>query len=63
MTNRMIFFKIVYFVTLDGDVPHFPLYGVFLSLLIRIARVCSNVKEVTTETNFWMLSCQYHKPL
>ena len=28
---------------LDGDVPGSPSYGVYISQLIRFARVCSNV--------------------
>ena len=38
-------FDIVFFFTfLDGDVPHRPYYGVYISQLIRFARVCSYVK-------------------
>ena len=29
--------------SLDGDVPRSPSYGVYISQLIRFARVCSNV--------------------
>ena len=35
--------KIVNFPFLDVDVPRFPSYGVYISLLIRFARVWSNV--------------------
>ena len=34
-------FEIVNFPFLDGDVPHSPSYGVYISQLIRFARVCS----------------------
>ena len=34
-------FEIVNFRFLDGDVPHSPSYGVYISQLIRFARVCS----------------------
>ena len=34
---------IVNFPFLDGDVPHSPPYGVYISQFIRFARVCSNV--------------------
>ena len=34
-------FEIVIFLFLDGDVPHSPSYGVYISQLIRFARVCS----------------------
>ena len=30
---------------LDGDVPHSPSYGVYMSQLILFARVCSNVDD------------------
>ena len=35
-------FKIVNFPFLDKDVPRSPSYGVYISQLIRFARVCSN---------------------
>ena len=38
-------FEIVNFPFLDGDVPRSPSYGVYISQLIRFARVCSNVDE------------------
>ena len=38
-------FEIFNFSFLDGDVPHSPSYGVYISQLIRLARVCSNVDE------------------
>ena len=36
-------FDIVNFPFLDGDVPRRPSYGVYISQLIRFARVCSHV--------------------
>ena len=38
-------FDIVNFPFLDGDVPRRPSYGVYISQLIRFARVCSLVEE------------------
>ena len=36
-------FEIVNFLFLNGDVPRSPFYGVYISQLIRFARMCSNV--------------------
>ena len=38
-------FEIETFPILDGDVPRSPSYGVYISQLIRFARVCSNVND------------------
>ena len=38
-------FEIVNFPFIDGDVPRSPSYGVYISLLIRFARGCSNVED------------------
>ena len=38
-------FDIVNFPFLDGDVPHSTSYGVYISQLIRFARVCSHVAD------------------
>ena len=38
-------FDIVIFSFLDGDVPCRPSYGVYISQLIRFARVCSHVDD------------------
>ena len=43
MINAMTLLLILYF--LDGDVPRRPSYGVYISHLIRCARVCSHVEE------------------
>ena len=39
---------IVNFPFLDGDVPRRPSYGVYISRLIRFARVCSHVDDFNT---------------
>ena len=41
-------FDIVNFPFLDGDVPRRPSYGVYISQLIRFARVCSHVHDFNT---------------
>ena len=41
-------FDIVNFPFLDGDVPRRPSYGVYISHLIRFARVCSYVDDFNT---------------
>ena len=41
-------FDIVNFPFLDGDVPLHPLNGVYISQLIRFARVCSHVNDLNT---------------
>ena len=33
---------------LDGDVPRLPSYGVYISQLIRFARVCNHVDDINT---------------
>ena len=38
-------FDIVKFPFFDGDVPRRPSYGVYISQLIRFARVCSHVED------------------
>ena len=40
-------FDIVSFPFLDGDVPRRPSYGVYISQLIRFARVCSHVEGLS----------------
>ena len=46
-------FEIVNFLFLEGDVPRSPSYGVYISHLVRVARVCYNVLVTSTkETNF-----------
>ena len=41
-------FDIVNFPFLDGDVPCLPSYGVYISQLIRFARVCSHFDDFST---------------
>ena len=41
-------FHIVNIPFLDGDVPRCPSYGVYISQLIRFARVCSHVDDFNT---------------
>ena len=38
-------FDIVNFLFLDGDVPRRPSYGVYISQIIKFARVCSHVED------------------
>ena len=45
-------FEIVNFPFLDGDVPRSPSYGVYISQLIRFARVCSNVDNFNNRNLF-----------
>ena len=46
MINAMTLIVILYFFHfLDGDVPRRPSYGVYISQLIRFARVCSHVDD------------------
>ena len=45
-------FEIVNFPFLDGDVPRSPSYGVYVSQLIRFARVCSNVDDFINRNLF-----------
>ena len=37
---------------IDGDVPHSPSYGVYISQLIRFARVCSKVEDFHNRNTF-----------
>ena len=45
-------FEIVNFPFLDGGVPRSPFYGVYISQLIRFARVCSNVDDFNNRNLF-----------
>ena len=45
-------FEIVNFPFLDGDVPRSPSYGVYISQLIRFARMCSNVDDSNNRNLF-----------
>ena len=48
-------FKIVNFPFLDEDVTRFPTYGVYISQLVRFARVCSNVSDFNNRNNHIVL--------
>ena len=58
-------FYIVNFHFLDGDVPRRPSYGVYISHLIRFARVCSHVDDFNTRnkclTKLHKQGYRYHK--
>ena len=59
-------FDIVNFPFLDGDVPRRPSYGVYISQLIRFARVCSHVDDLNTRNKcltakFLKQGYRYHK--
>ena len=61
-------FEIVNFHFLDGDVPRSPSYGVYISQLIRFARVCSNVDDFNKRNLFLTAKLikqgyRYHKIL
>ena len=61
-------FEIVNFPFLDGDVPRSPSYGVYMSQLIRFARVCSNVYDFNNRNLFLTAKLlkqgyRYHKLL
>ena len=45
-------FDIVNFPFLDGNVPRRPSYGIYISQLIRFARVCSHVDDFNTRNKF-----------
>ena len=47
-----LFCEIVNFPFLDGDVPRSPSYGVYISQLIRFARVCSYVDDFNNRNLF-----------
>ena len=49
-------FDIVNFLFSDGDVPRHPIYGVYVSQLIRFARVCSHVDDFNTRNKCLMPS-------
>ena len=60
------YFEIVNFPFLDGDVPRSSSFGVYISQLIRFARVCSNV-DVFKNRNLFLTAkllkqgYRYHK--
>ena len=59
-------FDIVNFPFLDCDVPRRPSYGLYISQLIRFARVCSHVDDFNTRNKcltakLLKLGYRYHK--
>ena len=61
-------FPITNFPFLDGDVPLSPSYGVYISQLVRFARVCSNVKDfnernLTITSKLLQQGYRFHKIL
>ena len=51
---------------MDGDVPRRPSYGVYISQLIRFARVCSHVEDLNARNKYLTAKllkhgCRYHK--
>ena len=59
-------FDIVNIPFLDGDVPRHPSYGVYISQLIRFARVCSHVDDFSTRNKCLIIKLlkqghRYHK--
>ena len=67
MIDEMIFdFDIVNFPFLDGDVPRSTSYGVYISQLIRFARVSSHVDDFNTRNKvltakLFRQGYRYHK--
>ena len=59
-------FEIVNFQFLDGDAPRSPSYGIYISQLIRFARVCSYVVDFNNRNLFLIAKLlkqgnRYHK--
>ena len=59
-------FDIVNFPFLDGKIPRRPSYGVYISQLIRFARVCSHVEDFSASNKCLMAKLlnqgyRYHK--
>ena len=59
ISNGFVSSKIVNFPFLDGDVPRRPSYGVYISQLLRFARVCSHVDDFNTRNK--CLTAKLHK--
>ena len=45
-------FEIFNFPFLDGDVPHYPSYGVYILQITHFARVCSHVANFNNRNKF-----------
>ena len=50
--NNVFLVLNLFYSFLDGDVPRSPSYGVYISQLIRLARVCSNVDDFNNKNLF-----------
>ena len=66
MTNAMILILTLFFPFLDGDVPCAPSYGIYISQLIRIARVSShladfNARNKTLTAKLLQKGYRYHQ--
>ena len=66
INGMLLILEIVNVPFLDGDDPRSPFYGVYISQLIRFARVCSNVDDFSNRSLFWTAkllkqSYRYHK--
>ena len=67
MISAMTDFDTVNVPFLDGDVPHSTSYGVYISQLIRFARVSSHVADFNDRTKsltakLLQQGYRYHKP-
>ena len=54
-------FDIVNFPFLDGDVARGPSYGVYISQLIRFARVCSHVDDFNTRNKCFTAKLKFYR--
>ncbi len=53
-------FPIVNFPFLDGDIPIAPSYGIYISQLVRFARICSNISDFN-ERNLYLTNKLLHQ--
>ena len=58
MISAMTDFDIVNFPLLDGDVPRRASYGVYISQLIRFARVCNHVTDFNARNIYICLTAK-----
>ena len=59
MTNAMTLILVLYFFSfLNGDVPRSASYGVYISQLIRFARVCNHVADFNARNKCFTSSDQ-----
>ena len=57
----VFYFDTVNFSFLDGDVPRRASYGVYISQLIRFARVCNHVADFNARNKCLTAKLRYHK--